>query len=703
MTLPLPAPTLGALLVTALAGSGLILLLRRSRQGFPRISAASAAALVLLVLLAWRWPALVSPEEYNPDESQLIAGALTLAVDPVFWRSVDGTTSGPLNFYALVPLLALGLPPLLAARLTGLLLAGGALLLTGLLLRRALGPGPALAAFVPSWLFFALTTDPDFVHYSSEHVSLLLLAGAALLLHAGAGAPTVSDARGRPDLRLLAGLVLAGLLPWAKPQSGPLAATLVLIAAVALARHPAHRGRGLAWAGLAAAAPSLLGLALVAGTGQWHDFVASYLLNNFAYTANEESLGEAVRKLAELTALSGSFPAWLLAVGLLAVTGGLAGALAGRRPGLRAGATLLLVLAAAATVLIPRLGTPHYLLYLILPGTWLAALATWAGWEAGGRGRVALLLVAAGPGALLPLGLRVAADRTPEPDPAPPAISRLAEPVNAFSAPGDRLAIWGWAPRLHVDTRLPQGTRDGNAYRQIQDSVQRESYYRPRFLADLRRHRPAVFVDAVGPGAFQFDHRPYFAHETFPELAAVIAADYRLVADALGARLFVRRDLLARRPEPRRRLEAAVRDLHAAGLTAAPLPPSPLPVRSVHGREVLHLQTPAEVVWELAGDETEFFLTFGLEPEAYLRGTTNGADVVIERTGPDGEWHPLFRRRLDPRNDPGDRGLLSAAVPLTPGPAGGRLRVRALPGANEDAAWDWVFVTAPRFARRLDP
>ena len=62
------------------------------------------AALVLLIpVLAWRWPFLLSATEYNPDESQIIAGVITLTKDPVFWRSVDGTSSGPLNFYALLP------------------------------------------------------------------------------------------------------------------------------------------------------------------------------------------------------------------------------------------------------------------------------------------------------------------------------------------------------------------------------------------------------------------------------------------------------------------------------------------------------------------------------------------------------------------------------------------------------------------------
>src|SRR5882724_7824274 len=55
------------------------------------------ALLLLVCLLAWRWPPLLYNQELNPDEAQLIAGAVTLAHDPVFWRSVDGGTAGPLD------------------------------------------------------------------------------------------------------------------------------------------------------------------------------------------------------------------------------------------------------------------------------------------------------------------------------------------------------------------------------------------------------------------------------------------------------------------------------------------------------------------------------------------------------------------------------------------------------------------------------
>jgi len=58
---------------------------------------------LLLAVVAFRWPILWFPHQQNPDESQLIAGSITLRQDPVFWRSVDGGTAGPIDFYPLLP------------------------------------------------------------------------------------------------------------------------------------------------------------------------------------------------------------------------------------------------------------------------------------------------------------------------------------------------------------------------------------------------------------------------------------------------------------------------------------------------------------------------------------------------------------------------------------------------------------------------
>src|SRR6266581_6940683 len=74
----------------------------RERAWWQRPSLFSAA--MLIVLFAFRWPVIFDNRQYpDPDESQLIAGAMTLRYDPIFWRSVDGSTHGPLDEWPLLP------------------------------------------------------------------------------------------------------------------------------------------------------------------------------------------------------------------------------------------------------------------------------------------------------------------------------------------------------------------------------------------------------------------------------------------------------------------------------------------------------------------------------------------------------------------------------------------------------------------------
>lgn len=56
-----------------------------------------------MALLLWmRLPVLVFNQEIDPDESQMLAHALTLRYDPIYWKFVDGQTIGPLDSYFLL-------------------------------------------------------------------------------------------------------------------------------------------------------------------------------------------------------------------------------------------------------------------------------------------------------------------------------------------------------------------------------------------------------------------------------------------------------------------------------------------------------------------------------------------------------------------------------------------------------------------------
>jgi hypothetical protein len=77
--------------------------------------------------------------------------------------------------------------------------------------------------------------------------------------------------------------------------------------------------------------------------------------------------------------------------------------------------------------------------------------------------------------------------------------------------------------------------------RQIEPHPRRD-YYRARFLRDLFRARPPVFIDAVGVGNFVYEDRTEYGHETFPELRDYINQNYYLVRDLNGTRIYLRND-----------------------------------------------------------------------------------------------------------------------------------------------------------------
>lgn len=82
--------------------------------------------------------------------------------------------------------------------------------------------------------------------------------------------------------------------------------------------------------------------------------------------------------------------------------------------------------------------------------------------------------------------------------------------------------------------------------------------------------------------------------------------------------------------------------------------------------------------------------TFGIFAEAYAGpgGKTDGVDFSIWGERPDGQERRLYRRLLDPAQNPGDRGDLRAEVAYTPLP-GEKLRFATRPGGS--SAYDWAY------------
>jgi hypothetical protein len=509
-------------------------------------------AAVIFCLAAFRWPTWFVQDEFNPDESQIIAGALTLREHPVYWRDVDAMTQGPLNAYALAAASLAGLPlNFFGARLFALLLQAGALLATRAALGRMVAERCARLGLLAPLAFWCLTSHHDFLHYSSELVSLLLLALAGWLL---ASALTEPGNDSRSHRRIFCAGAALGLVPFAKLQGVPPAAALGMIGLALLFRRRQSRGlSGCGWLLAGSLAVPLVVIILVMATGEAGEAWDAYIRNNLWYVKTAPASAGPLARLLDLVNAVPAFRSfWWGSLAFLGVASVPAWwrkpSAAGERPGLVI--AWILLGAAIMAVLGPGRALPHYLEFLVLPLGVLVAVhlhaaahfATTTPFRFRAAGWLGVLLLLA----LLPQlvararHLHIYAgqflfyryDHRP---------SQAAYFIYAHAHAGDTLAIWGWRPQIYVETGLPQGTREAQTERQLSLDPVVQIYYLSRYLRDLRQREPAWFVDVVGASGFGYQDRARHGHDTIPELADYIRAHYQFCADIEGQRIYRRR------------------------------------------------------------------------------------------------------------------------------------------------------------------
>ena len=115
--------------------------------------------------------------------------------------------------------------------------------------------------------------------------------------------------------------------------------------------------------------------------------------------------------------------------------------------------------------------------------------------------------------------------------------SEVAKKIREYAQPNERMTIWGWMNHYYVETGLIQGTRQADSDAQISGSKQQD-YYLKKYVSDLIRNKPVIFVDAVGPKSFHFNNAAQ-RHDNFPIVKAVIDAAYDFVAEIEGVRIYV--------------------------------------------------------------------------------------------------------------------------------------------------------------------
>ncbi|MFD2572065.1 hypothetical protein ACFSUS_15580 [Spirosoma soli] len=500
-------------------------------------------ALLLVGLFVVRLPAL-GFDELNVDESQWIASAATLVDDPRFYESVDGTTSGPLNVYPLLLIHYLGLGIDYATiRLVGLLLV--VLPVTALLwatFRLLFGQTTARLAMLPVAIGFGVSNHRDTLAFNSEHFPTLLLA-LALYLSARLWMNRLSW------IGLFALGIILGCVPFTKLQATPSA--FVLAAGVVVLLGSSQRWWSVGWLLAGGLLPSLLLIIYLWQLDALTYFYQSYIVSNLGYAQTgsyHRGITNWWRKLTFLAPrLYGSVASTRFFFGTLplVVAGGIWLALKRHLPPRQLGLfsfSLLWFIVTVYATLQPGNIFEHYQILAYVPAFWLAghALSVLTGNSLPTRLPVWLgawvCLSVLMPGLYLAIqrNAGITSLTTATPPLFHPAVVRA---IKAVSQPNDKMIVWGWYNRLHVDTGLLMGTRFIPLYYPLLPGDQ-QAYYLNVLRHDLRLNRPVVIADVSALRAEEAQQKP----ERYPLIWNVIRNEYQLKATLDSVRIFVRRD-----------------------------------------------------------------------------------------------------------------------------------------------------------------
>jgi hypothetical protein len=539
---------------------------------------------VAACLLYWRFPVVLGGAS-NVDEAEFTVSATKLLSDPVFFRSTNVGTSGPLNIFPLtLPALFGFSPDYASGRAIALLI----IFLTLFFLHRAFTEMASdelgRAAILPALGFFSLASFPDFVHYSAELVPMLLTALAVLACVRAFHNPANST---RPLLAL--GFLVSAAF-FSKMQAVPILAAAAVFAAIALylSRKVRPWWKPVFLLAVGFAPLPLLNLLVAAAAGVAREASVGYISGNAHFSRSTRSFFADVPGLPGAIASTPEMQFLLLILlslaaatayavlrgdrerELLRFAGGgavAAATFAGllrfktlvESHTLQTGAALIILAAAgivafvflqrarvfgifslallAAAIFAVYLSPqkfPHYMELLVVP---ISTLIAWLLIRQGRRLSTvffALALTIAGESALWKhahVNLWAAHEVMAFPG---------GDVISTLTHPGAAIVVWGWRPELYLSAGRVPAARESNVFTNQDSDPQGAG----RILRVLNRTRPELIVDAVDVSCCNIDNRARYGFEVVPSLNSYIHANYTLVAEKYREKFYLRRDVL---------------------------------------------------------------------------------------------------------------------------------------------------------------
>ncbi len=506
---------------------------------------------ILLAVAASRHVSLGYSAELSADESELLVQLGRYANDPIPWRSVDGSTIGPVTPGWLLLLHQAGWPMtyaglhVLAAGLFGLIVLCGYATV-----RLFLPDGAAGVAGLAGVVAVAGCNAVDFLYFATELLPALALGfGVFTLIWCGQKRPAALPV-------LVLGALSSGLAPWAKLQAAPVSLLLIIFAAwnawslLGPSRPRTLRLGAVALVLASAVLPTLLIVGVVAFAGAFPDFWASYIIANLGY-AGPLAAGDFILRfglLLQRSELNGLL-AGLAALAVLHVaTQRERSPTAGLLPKSTRALAGLYLGAAIFACLRPPHGFAHYDIFLIGPLILSAGVLLHGLWPPTGEshatsgrklGAWAAVCLLAPTLALstyhystsAPLRRHLALLQRDADGSLTAVVSRE---IIRMQPRAKTMVVWGWMPRLYLQAGLHCATRQTNSHFLI-DATPSRDFIRSQFMRDVRASEPDVIVDAVASDCFTWYWDIASSRiESFPELAAYVRARYTLVLSVSG-------------------------------------------------------------------------------------------------------------------------------------------------------------------------
>ncbi len=529
---------------------------------------------IILFTIVGRWSSLLLPE-MNVDESQFIAAGMKLFKDPLFWKSVDTGSSGPLNIFPLTLPLLLGIRlEYASARIIAILLVLISVLSLYYSLNFIYNKLIARSAIFLVVITFAVMPIYDILYYSSEYMPMAILAMALLAICFSYRYP-------RQEIRIISGFLL-GAIPFAKFQAVPIAFALALMSIHIIYRQSRNKielSKSVILFGLSLTVFSLITLTYLLKFSLFDDFWKSYIQENLLnYSSGVFKISNEIStiKHSEKTSLFNIYLGYVfnlffstrvlfcLAGSMLFVLTPILAFFQYFKIQDRQRSqsfylvyySVLQLLLSLYSVLKPGNYFDHYLIFLVIPcgffiGVCLGELQkitiNFSFKDSFGNFPVKLLfnfliyifLVGIAQGLFFirydnPNLLKQKELLTQYHSP-------LEKVIAQYVSPGETMVVWGWAPKLYVATGTIQGVRDSVTGGQI-ISTPLKGYYIKRFIDDLNNSSPGIFVDAVSPNMFYFHDTQTQGHESSPELNRIINEKYKLVDSLDGVRIYKKCD-----------------------------------------------------------------------------------------------------------------------------------------------------------------